>query len=141
MILCPRKCKRKVATTYLAIPSGHGCISDASLRRLIERLRDISKRADLQISETSPGRLVKDVFSETSLRLITDMNLDTPPHPKFLETNLQNAARVIFQITTNQLITPMLSASCPTAGSGSVKKMDESSSARFFLGPFHGNPS
>ena len=48
--------------------SGHGCISDASLRRLIHRLRDISKRADLQISERSPWRLIKDVSSETSLR-------------------------------------------------------------------------
>ena len=49
-------------------PSGHGCISDAFLRRLIQRLRDISKRAHLQISETSPWRLIKDVSSETSLR-------------------------------------------------------------------------
>ena len=32
---------------------------DASLRRLMQRLRDISKRADLQISEPSPGRLFK----------------------------------------------------------------------------------
>ena len=32
------------------------------------RLRDISKRADLQISETPPGRLIKEVSSETSLR-------------------------------------------------------------------------
>ena len=52
----------------LSYHSGHGCISDASLRRLIQRLRDISKRADLQISETSPWRLIKDVSSETSLR-------------------------------------------------------------------------
>ena len=49
-------------------PSRHGCISDASLRRLIQRLRDISKRADLQISDTSPWRLIKDVSSEMSLR-------------------------------------------------------------------------
>ena len=49
-------------------PSRHGCISDASLRRLMQRLRDISKRADLQISETSTGRLIKDVSSETPLR-------------------------------------------------------------------------
>ena len=41
------------------IPSRHGCISDASRRRLIQRLRDISKRADLQISETSPVRCIK----------------------------------------------------------------------------------
>ena len=34
-------------------PSRHGCISDASLRRLMQHLRDISKRADLQISEVS----------------------------------------------------------------------------------------
>ena len=43
-------------------------ISDASLIRLIHRLRDISKRADLQISETLPRRLIKDVSSETSQR-------------------------------------------------------------------------
>ena len=52
----------------LSRPSGHGCISGASLRRLIERFRDISKRADLQISETSSWRLIRDAFSETSLR-------------------------------------------------------------------------
>ena len=51
-------------------PSRHGCISDASLRRLIQRLRDISKSADLQISEMSPRRLIKDVSSETSLRYL-----------------------------------------------------------------------
>ena len=52
----------------LTCPSRHGCISDASLRRLMQRLRDISKRADLQISETSAKRLIKDVSSETSLK-------------------------------------------------------------------------
>ena len=52
----------------MIFPSRHGCISDASLRRLMQRLRDISKRADLQISETSPVRCIKDVSSETSLR-------------------------------------------------------------------------
>ena len=31
-------------------------------------LRDVSKRADLQISKTSPVRCIKDVSSETSLR-------------------------------------------------------------------------
>ena len=51
------------------LPSWHGCISDASLRHLIQRLRDISRRADLQISVTSPGRLIKNVSSETSLNL------------------------------------------------------------------------
>ena len=54
--------------TSPTLPSGHGCISDASLRRLIQRLRDVSKRADLQISETSRWRLIRDVCSETSLR-------------------------------------------------------------------------
>ena len=49
-------------------PSRHGCISDTSLRRLMQRLRDISKRADLQISETSAVRCIKDVSSETSRR-------------------------------------------------------------------------
>ena len=43
------------------------CISE-SLRGLMQRLRDISKRADLQISETSPVRCIKDVSSEMSLR-------------------------------------------------------------------------
>ena len=52
----------------LTCPNRHGCISDASLRRLMQRLRDISKRADLQISETSAKRLIKDVSSETSLK-------------------------------------------------------------------------
>ena len=69
------------------IPSRHGRISDASLRRLMQRLRDISKRADLQISEMSPVRCIKDVspktkdvseisqiFSETSLCCIWDCN-------------------------------------------------------------------
>ena len=46
----------------------HGCISDTSLRRLMQRLRDISERADFQIWETSPVRCIKDIFSETSLR-------------------------------------------------------------------------
>ena len=32
-----------------------GCISDVSLRRPEQRLRDTSERADLQISKTSPG--------------------------------------------------------------------------------------
>ena len=50
------------------LPSRHGYISDASLRCLIQRLRDVSKRPDLQIPETSPGRFIKDVSSETSLR-------------------------------------------------------------------------
>ena len=49
-------------------PSRHGCIADTSLRRLMQRLRDNSKRADLQISETSAVRCIKDVSSETSRR-------------------------------------------------------------------------
>ena len=49
-------------------PSWHGCISHLSLTRLMQRLRDISERADLQMSETFSGRLIKDVSSETSLR-------------------------------------------------------------------------
>ena len=54
------------------LPSWHGCISDASLRCLMQRLRDISKGAHLKISETSPGRLIKYTSSEMylgSLRL------------------------------------------------------------------------
>ena len=53
---------------YLNNPSGHGCISDVSLRRFIQRLREISKRTDFQISEKSPWRLTKDVSSKTFLR-------------------------------------------------------------------------
>ena len=52
----------------LTCPSRHGCISDASLRRLMQRLRDISKRADLQISDTSAKSLIKDISSEMSLK-------------------------------------------------------------------------
>ena len=48
------------------IPSRHGCISDASLRFLTQRLKDVSDRADLQISETSVMRPIKDVSSEMS---------------------------------------------------------------------------
>ena len=51
-----------------SLPSWHGCISDAYLRRFTQCLRDNSKRADLQISETSPRRLIKGVSSEMSLR-------------------------------------------------------------------------
>ena len=49
-------------------PSRHGCISDAFLRRLIQRLRDISKRADFQTPKMPRGRRIKDVSSETSKR-------------------------------------------------------------------------
>ena len=52
----------------LTCSSRHGCISDASLRRLMQRLRDISKRADLQISERSAKSLIKDVSLEMSLK-------------------------------------------------------------------------
>ena len=55
----------ELSQTY---PSRPGCISDASLRRLIQRLRDVSKRADLQISEMSRWRWIRDISSETSLR-------------------------------------------------------------------------
>ena len=59
-----------VAQIYIVTsnPSQHGCILNVSLRRLTQRLRDISKKADLQISETSSGKLIKDVSSETSQR-------------------------------------------------------------------------
>ena len=49
-------------------PNGQGYIPDASLRRLIQRFRNISKRYDLKVSETSPGISSKGVFSETSLK-------------------------------------------------------------------------
>ena len=39
--------------------------------------------------------------------IITDMGLDTPPHEKPPEINLQNITRNISQTTTNQLMTPM----------------------------------
>ena len=67
-------------------PSRHGCFSDASLslRRLKQRLRDISKRADLQIWDVSREiylkRLLRDIsetsqaFSEMSLSCIWDCN-------------------------------------------------------------------
>ena len=58
--------ERNSCVTWL--PNQHGCTSDVSLRRFMQRLRNISKRADLQISETSSGRLIKDVSTETSLR-------------------------------------------------------------------------
>ena len=51
--------------------SRHGCISDASLRRLTQRLRDVSDRAGLLISGTSLMRLIKDVSSEMFLRCLT----------------------------------------------------------------------
>ena len=35
---------------HRTLSSRHGCISDASLRSLIQRLREVSKRAELQIS-------------------------------------------------------------------------------------------
>ena len=50
------------------LSSRYGCISDASLRRLMQSLRDMSKRTDLQISEMYPVRCIKGVSSETSLR-------------------------------------------------------------------------
>ena len=59
---------KQVMIKLFICSSRHGCISDAALRRLIQRLRDILKRANLQISETSPGRFIKDVSSETSQR-------------------------------------------------------------------------
>ena len=39
--------------------------------------------------------------------IITGTGLHTPPHEKFLDTNLQNITGDIFQNTTNQLMTPM----------------------------------
>ena len=41
--------------------------------------------------------------------IITGMGLDTPPHQKSEDTNLQNITGDIFQNTTNQLMTLMLS--------------------------------
>ena len=55
----------------LTCPSRHGCISNASLRRLMQRLRDISKRADLQISDTSAKSLIKDISSEMFLKSLS----------------------------------------------------------------------
>ena len=39
--------------------------------------------------------------------IITGMGLDTPPHEKPPETNLQNITGNKFQLTTNQLMAPM----------------------------------
>ena len=39
------------------------------MRHLIQRLRDISKRVDLQISETTPRRLIKEVSTSPPRRL------------------------------------------------------------------------
>ena len=68
-LLCPNWIFLR-SVFYLNEPSWHGCISQASLRLVIQCLRDISKRAVLQIFETSPGRLIRDVSSETSLRYL-----------------------------------------------------------------------
>ena len=54
----------------MCLTSRHGCISDASLRRLTQCLRDVSDRADLQISETSLMRSIKGVSSEMSVRCL-----------------------------------------------------------------------
>ena len=64
--------------------SRHGCISNASLRRLMQRLRDISKRADLQISETFPVRSIKDASSETSLRKLIRARFKPKIYPGYL---------------------------------------------------------
>ena len=42
-----------------------------SFKAFRKHLRDISKRADLQLSETSPVRSIKDVSPETSLRSLS----------------------------------------------------------------------
>ena len=62
-------CLLTVKSSHLEVflTSWHGYISDSSFRHLIQCLRDISKRFDLQISETSPGRFIsgflRDAFS------------------------------------------------------------------------------
>ena len=48
--------------------------------------------------------------------IITCIGLDTPPHPKSFETNLQNITRDIFQTTTNQLMTSMPSVQFTVQG-------------------------
>ena len=48
--------------------------------------------------------------------IITSIRLDTPPHPKSFETNLQNITRYIFQTTTNQLMTSMPSVPSTVQG-------------------------
>ena len=59
------------------LPSRHGCISDASLGRLMQRLKDISKRADLQILGMSLVKCIKDVSSDLSglLRDVSELYL------------------------------------------------------------------
>ena len=70
------------------------------------------------------------------------MGLDTPPHLKSRKTNIRNIAKDIYlkqpQINWWHLC---ILQSCPTAGSGSVKKMGELCSARLFLGLFDSNSS
>ena len=55
------------------LTSWHGYISDSSFRHLIQCLRDISKRSDLQISETSPGRFISS-FLRDAFSCICDCN-------------------------------------------------------------------
>ena len=89
------------------IPSQHGCILDASLRRLTQRLRDVSDRADLQISETSLMRSIKDVssemshvFSDTSLSCIWDCN-SLPSNWRVILPNLRPThLKTFYQSTT-----------------------------------------
>ena len=50
---------------------GKSILFEMSLWRLMQRLRDISKRADLQIYKMSPERLIRDVSSKTSLRYLS----------------------------------------------------------------------
>ena len=69
------------------------------------------------------------------MTIITGMGLDTPPHSKSPQKNLQNITGDIFQTITNQLMTPMSSPKLSNCKLGSVDKMDKLCSARL-LGPF-----
>ena len=80
---------------YVIRVNGFPASMDASLRRLIERLRGILKRADLQISEMSPGRLVKDVSSETSLRSLRFPQRRLSVAPETVIVGLQTKALFI----------------------------------------------
>ena len=90
--------RKSCLTEDITNPSRHECISDASLRRLTQRLTDVSNRgwfANLwDVShEIDQRRLLRDVsemshvFSETSLSCIWDCNF-LPSNWRVISLNL-----------------------------------------------------
>ena len=53
------------------------------------------------------GKMTLISIKSVEIAIITDMGLGTPPHPKSMETNLENITADVFQTTTNQLMIPM----------------------------------